>query len=274
MLNVTRTWNSVCALSSMRRAIALARDYANKRVQFGAPLSDKPLHLDTLAGLAAEHEAAFHFVFWVVELLGKVEHGTATKREETALRLLTPLMKLTTGKQAVTIASEALECFGGAGYVEDTGLPRILRDAQVLSIWEGTTNVLSLDVLRSIAKEGALAPFLEELADATRDAHPELATEADLSMRAAGHAAAWLERSFAESPASVEAGARRFALTLGRAAELARLVRHASLELRDHGDRRSLRAARRFAENGIDLVRDATSGELRALAMDEEPTPP
>jgi hypothetical protein len=59
-------------------------------------------------------------------------------------------MKLTTGKQAVTVLSEVIEAFGGAGYVEDTGLPQLLRDAQVLPIWEGTTNVLSLDTLRAL----------------------------------------------------------------------------------------------------------------------------
>jgi acyl-CoA dehydrogenase len=269
MLNVTRTWNSVCAVASMRRAVALARDYAKKRVQFGAPLSEKPLHLDTLATLAAEHEAAFHFVFWVVELIGKLEHGTATPREEAALRLLTPLVKLTTGKQAVAVASEAIECFGGAGYVEDTGLPRILRDAQVLSIWEGTTNVLSLDVLRAIAKEGALEPFLGEIEDAVRGAHPDLANEARVALGASRRAASWLERTFASSPGEVEAGARRFALTLGRAAELARLVRHASLELSEHGERRSMLAAKRFVRSGVDLVWDDRDDEVRALAMDE-----
>ncbi len=71
--------------------------------------------------------------------------------EAALLRLLTPLAKLWTGKLAVKLCSEALECFGGAGYIEDTGLPQLLRDAQVYAIWEGTTNVLSLDSLRALA---------------------------------------------------------------------------------------------------------------------------
>src|SRR5262249_34400023 len=69
MLNVTRTWNAISAVSYMRRGIALARDYARKRVAFGSPLADKPLHVDTLAGLQAEFEAALHLTFNVVELL-------------------------------------------------------------------------------------------------------------------------------------------------------------------------------------------------------------
>ncbi len=268
MLNVTRTWNAVGALAGMRRGIALARDYAKKRVQFGAPLADKPLHTDTLAGMQAEFEAAFQLTFRVIELLGKLETGSASEREKAALRLYTPLMKLTTGKQGVAVTSEALECFGGAGYVEDTGLPRLLRDAQVLSIWEGTTNVLSLDALRAIAKEGALAPFLAELAEAAKDPHPELAAAAARAVAAAEHAATWLTETMARAPQEIERGARRFALTLGRAAELALLVRHASWSAEHEGDRRSLLAALRFAQHGIDLI-DEHMPEHRALAMDE-----
>ncbi len=70
------------------------------------------------------------------------------------LRLLTPIMKLTTARQAVMVTSEVLESFGGAGYVEDTGLPVLLRDSQVLPIWEGTTNVLALDTLRALQSDG------------------------------------------------------------------------------------------------------------------------
>jgi acyl-CoA dehydrogenase len=267
MLNVTRTWNSIGALAGMRRGLALARDYARKRQQFGARLSDKPLHVDTLAGMQAEFEGAFVLVFRTIELLGKVERGEANADESNLLRLLTPLMKLTTAKQGVAVASEALECFGGAGYVEDTGLPRILRDAQVLSIWEGTTNVLSLDALRAIARDQALPPLLAEIERATGDAVPELADEARSARAAAAHAAEWLTTTMQRSPDEVEAGARRFAMTLGRATELALLVGHASWVQRELGDVRSVYAAKRLARNGVDTIREADEG-ARALAMD------
>src|SRR6185503_14242531 len=153
--NITRLWNGISAVALMRRGLALAEDYAQKRTAFGAPLSEKPLHLDTLAGLQAEAEAAFHLAFYVAELTGRSETGEISDEDAQLLRLLTPVMKLTTGKQAVSVASEVLESFGGAGYVEDTGLPVLLRDAQVLPIWEGTTNVLSLDLLRALIKPDA-----------------------------------------------------------------------------------------------------------------------
>ena len=91
-------------------------------------------------------------------------------------------MKLTTGKQAVAVASEAIESFGGAGYVEDTGLPRLLRDAQVLPIWEGTTNVLSLDLLRALAKVGSLEPIAREVHAAVEGADASLKVPAEAAV--------------------------------------------------------------------------------------------
>ena len=131
MLNVTRTWNGICAVASMARAIGLARDFATRRQAFGRPLIEQPLHAQTLADMQAEFEGAFALAFEVAHLLGRVEHGTAAPHEAALLRLLTPLAKLWTGKLAVQVCSEAIECFGGAGYIEDTGLPQLLRDAQV-----------------------------------------------------------------------------------------------------------------------------------------------
>src|SRR5215207_10046931 len=116
MLNVTRTWNAVSAVALMRRGLAMADDYAARRVAFGAPLSDKPLHLDTLAGLQAEFEAAFHLTFFVVELLGRHESEQASAQQGDLLRVLTPIAKLTTGKQCVGVLSEVIEAFGGSGY--------------------------------------------------------------------------------------------------------------------------------------------------------------
>ena len=86
-------------------------------------------------------------------LLGKQDVGSSTADELLLLRLLVPLGKLYTAKQAVAQVSEGLECFGGQGYMEDTGIAIVLRDAQVLPIWEGTTNILSLDVLRVLIKQ-------------------------------------------------------------------------------------------------------------------------
>jgi alkylation response protein AidB-like acyl-CoA dehydrogenase len=254
MLNVTRTWNAVVAAAGMARALALARAHARQRVAFGAPLRQKPLHRDTLAALEAEREAAFLLAFRAVELLGVCEGREATASDRALVRAVVPLAKLTTGRQAVAVASEVLECFGGAGYVEDTGLPRLLRDAQVLPIWEGTTNVLSLELLRALAaNEGEAARALRaELAP-----RPGRAQAAELAAPAAAAGAALDRAATALSrPAGpeAEAGARRLALTLGRTLALVLLVDHAQAMLdRGHG-RRAVAAARRFARNGVDLL--------------------
>lgn len=257
MLSITRTWNAVCAVGGMRHGLALAKDYATRRVAFGAPLVEKPLHVDTLAALEAEYQGAFHLTFRVVELIGKDENGELGEEEAALLRLLTPIVKLTTAKQAVAVASEVLEAFGGAGYVEDTGLPRLLRDAQVLPIWEGTTNVLSLDLLRALAKSGSLDPIAREVRGCVEGADPSLSATAEHALRAIDHAQSWLMKTMAEGgPPAVEAGARRFALTIGRALELGYLVREATRS-KKHGDEaKPAAAARRFARAGVDLVAD------------------
>jgi len=96
---------------------------------------------------------------FLARLLGKEDCNTATENEKNLLRLLTPIAKLYTAKNAIKYASEHIETFGGIGYLEDSGIPVMLRDTQTLSIWEGTTNVLSLDMLRSIEKENGLQAF-------------------------------------------------------------------------------------------------------------------
>jgi len=256
MLNITRTWNAVCSAASLRRGIALARDYACRRVAFGATLAEKPLHVDTLAGMQAAHEAAFHLIFHAVALLGREEAGTIRDDEEAVLRLLQPIAKLTTARLAVAGASETLEAFGGAGYVEDTGLPEILRDTQVLSIWEGTTNVLALDALRAISRAEALPHFVGEirLRAETGVGMAALREPARAAIAAGERAAQWLLEASRRGGSAVEAGARRLALTLGRAMALALLVDHAAWALAQENDPRPAAAARRFGRAGVDLI--------------------
>ena len=256
MLNITRTWNAVGAILGMQRAVALTRDYANKREAFGALLIDKPLHVDTMAEMIAETQGAFLLAFRVVELLGRIESGEASDAEQLVSRLLTPIGKLTTGKQAVSVASEALESFGGAGYVNDTGLPQLLADAQVLPIWEGTTNVLSLDTLRALKQDGVWEAFLGEMrARLGAATDPRLQAAVEHSQAAVQHAGRWLNETLQER-SLLEAGARRFAMTLGRATELALLVDHAQWCLDRGKGERALAAARRFSRSRIDLVED------------------
>ncbi|NOY91929.1 MAG: acyl-CoA dehydrogenase [Deltaproteobacteria bacterium] len=266
MLNITRTWNTVIAAGGMRRAVTLARDYAKKRFAFGQNLEDKPLHIETLANMEAETAAAFHLSFEVVQLLGKKEAGEISPEEMKVWRLLTPIAKLTTGKQAVAVASEALEAIGGAGYVEDTGLPMLLRDAQTLPIWEGTTNVLSLDSLRAIGHTGGARELLTRIEACVGGASGDDALEdagraaVDAMMRAL----TWLAEAQAAGQDTLEAGARGFALTLGRSTALACMVRQAVYSSA-HDDARPRAAAIRFARIGVNCLKPTDLEEARLL---------
>jgi alkylation response protein AidB-like acyl-CoA dehydrogenase len=268
MLNVTRTWNSVSAVALMRRGLALAREYAKLRIAFGAPLADKPLHVDTLAGLQAEYEAAFQLTFFVVELLGRNEAQQAGEAQSELLRILTPIAKLVTAKQSVAVLSEVIEAFGGAGYVEDTGLPLLLRDAQVLPIWEGTTNVLALDALRAIGGGKGMETLRREIGYVLQGVrHSSLVRISARVEHTLEEARDWVEKS--SDPTLLEAGARRFAMTLGRTFALALLARQAQWSLDNERDERALAAARRFAAAGVNLLSDMDPIDARRLARDE-----
>jgi alkylation response protein AidB-like acyl-CoA dehydrogenase len=269
MLNITRTWNAVCSVGAMRHGLALARDYATRRAQFGKTLAKQPLHVDTLAGLQAEYEAAFHLAFWTVELLGRQEASTASEADLRLLRLLTPLAKLVTAKQCVTVMSEIIECFGGAGYVEDTGIPRLLRDAQVLPIWEGTTNVLSLDVLRAIGEQRdlpALGEALDKLhAEVRSGALREVVAHAQ---QAFSHVKSALG-SATPGDQEEQRGARRLALTLGRSVAASLLARHAQWCLDEQNDARPAWAAARFSSHGLDQISPmGDASQAAGLGMD------
>lgn len=260
MLNITRSWNAICAVASMARAISLARDFATRRQAFGRPLIEQPLHAQTLAGMQADFEAAFALAFEVAHLLGRVEHGAASAEEAAVLRLLTPLAKLWTGKLAVKACSETLECFGGAGYIEDTGLPQLLRDAQVYAIWEGTTNVLSLDSLRALAGDslGALRHATAHWLEGNDDMHAASAIRQTLDA-----AVRWLDQHAAARD-TLEAGARGLAFTLARCAAAALLARQATWS-KGRGEPRPAAALHRFVGRGLDRLVAPDAGNTASL---------
>jgi alkylation response protein AidB-like acyl-CoA dehydrogenase len=256
MLGVTRMWNSVCAVSSMRRGLALARSYAARREAFGQPLAEQPLHADTLAALEAETWGAFLMTFLLVELHGRLEAGEIDDGQRALLRLLTPLTKLATGKQAVAVTSEVIESFGGAGYVEDTGLPQLLRDTQVLPIWEGTTNVLSLDALLRSDLQAGLAALMGRVSGCVRPlSEPRLVAAGRQAVGAVERAALWLQSGHDREV--LQASARRLAMTLARALQLALLCEHAQWLLAHTGDRRGLAAALRYSRQPVDLMHES-----------------
>jgi len=231
LFNVTRVYNAVAAVAGMRRAVALASDYARRRRAFGKLLIEHPLHVETLADMHLEFRAAFLLAFRVVELLGKDECGDATESESRLLRFLIPIAKLYTAKRAIAVASEALEGFGGVGYLEDTGLPRLLRDAQVLSIWEGTTNILSLDALRAMERSDALTEWASDVRRRLSGVKSApLSSCIEQTLKSMQRIEQYAARAASAGTEFQQAGARGFAYAIARTEAATLLIEHANAE--------------------------------------------
>lgn len=153
MLNLSRLYNAVASVAVLRRAVLEARAYGVVRQSFGRPLEAHPLWRATMSDLVAESLGMFALVFDAVRALDRADGGDAEALG--FVRLAIPMAKALAGKLAVFGVSEAMEAIGGNAYIEESILPRLLRDAQVLPIWEGTTNILALDALRAIEKQSA-----------------------------------------------------------------------------------------------------------------------
>ena len=153
MLNLSRLYNAVASIAGMRRALLEALKYGSGRNAFGRRLNELPLWRATMADLVAEHMGIFALIFETVRALDRADNGDVEAHK--LMRIAIPMAKALSGKLAVFAVSEAMEAIGGNAYIEESILPRLLRDCQVLPIWEGTTHILTLDALRSIQKEGS-----------------------------------------------------------------------------------------------------------------------
>lgn len=256
---VTRVHNAAAAAAGMRRGLDYAHAYARVRRVAGGELAGNPLHRATLGTLAVHAQAAYALAVHAFSLLGRVEVD-GDQAAEAELRLVAPLAKLLTGKLAVASASEYLECFGGAGFVEDTGIPRLLRDAQVLPIWEGTTNVLSMDVLRALTRgEGVaqLATRVQAAAELTGIRLPRVAGILTSSLSELRDQIASATKD--PTAPAVLAGARGLALRLGTVLSTALLAEHAqwSVERGDEGPGIAADLWARQQLTGQDIAEDA-----------------
>ncbi|HET7639276.1 MAG TPA: acyl-CoA dehydrogenase family protein [Ktedonobacteraceae bacterium] len=153
MINLTRIWAAIGSLAAMRRSYLEALVHTRGRVAFGRPLAEHPLMRRQLIDLLVEVEGCAALAFATAAVLERVDrHGAEEDRR--LLRILTPLCKYYIPKRGEYVTLEALEMRGGNGYVEDWVNPRLLRDAIVNVVWEGSSNVIVLDVARAIAREG------------------------------------------------------------------------------------------------------------------------
>jgi len=144
MINLSRLYNSVAASASIRRVLIEAFQYLSYRKTFGK--------------ITLEH---VYFTWHTILTLDKADNGD--KNAQQLIRLLTPMLKKSTAEGAVYVCREAMEAIGGIAYIEESVIPKFLRDALVLPIWEGAGNIMVLDMLRAAFKENALPVFLNEL---------------------------------------------------------------------------------------------------------------
>lgn len=163
MVNMTRLDCTLGSATSMRTGVALAMHHAQHRKAFGEYLIDQPLMRNVLADLAIEAEAA---TMVAMRMAGATDRATRGDETESLLRRIgLAASKYWVCKRATPHAGEAMECLGGNGYVEDSGLPRLYREAPLMGIWEGSGNVSALDTLRAMAtKPECVEVLFKELA--------------------------------------------------------------------------------------------------------------
>jgi putative acyl-CoA dehydrogenase len=215
MVHHTRLDCAIAGAALMRQALVQAVHHAKHRKAFGKLLIDQPLMRNVLADLAIESEAA---TLLMVRLASSFDARQSDPRERAFSRIATAIGKFWLCKRACIHVGEALECLGGNGYVEESIMPRLYREAPLNSIWEGSGNVICLDILRALAKEPAtLDALISEIRLAAVD--PRLsALIADV------------ESSLAKgrNGSDSEVQARRLAEKLALALEASLLIRHST----------------------------------------------
>lgn len=267
MLNITRIHNSLGAAGALGRGLAWARAYARVREVFDKPLESMPAHQATLVDLAVDYAAAMALVLRCCELTGRAEHSRAAEEDLALLRALTPVTKLATGRWSIAGVTEAMEAIGGVGYCEDSTIPALVRNTHVIPIWEGTTNVLSLDVLRAAQRAGAIEELLNDALEHVEPLvdHPGAGAPARTVVNAVEKIRSGVAQH-ADDSRRAEAGARSTALSLGTTYACARLCAQGAWAT-ERGSMLTLAAAQRLAARG--LVQPPAADHL-GLAMDEE----
>jgi putative acyl-CoA dehydrogenase len=241
MVAATRLDCVLGSASLMRHALAEASWHVAHRSAFGSLLADKPLMQNVVADLAVESEAATALAIRLAAAVDAIDDP----HEAALRRIALPLAKFWVCKRTPGFVAEALECLGGNGYVEDSGLPLLYREAPLNSVWEGSGNVNALDVLRALAREPeVLAAWITEVGHA-RGADARLDRAVDDTLALLGESGA------------LEAGARRLAGRMAMCLQGSLLVRFAPPEVADA-----------FCDSRLGSSYDGTYGALSTPVAD------
>jgi putative acyl-CoA dehydrogenase len=224
MVNATRLDCVLSSAAQIRQACATAVYYAGERRAFGARLADQPLMTAVLIDLALEAEAATALAMRLAGAADRAARGDAG--EAALLRLALPAAKFWVCKRAPVVTGEALECLGGNGYVEESGMPRLYRESPLNSVWEGSGNVTALDVLRALSRSPGSADALLAEADMAAGGNGQL-DDAIAQLRRE------LKEAAAAGGAQAQYLARRLAGLITVTLQAALLVRHAPARVAD-----------------------------------------
>ena len=258
MVALTRLDCVLGTAALLRQGAAQALHHTQHRAAFGRPLADQPLMRNVLTDLALESEAATTLG---LRLAGAVDRSGSDGAEADLLRIGTALGKYLVCKRGPGVLAEALECLGGNGYVEESIMPRLYREAPVNSVWEGSGNVNALDVLRALHRSPATADALL--------AEVDLARGGDTRFDAfAGRVAEDVRAALAAPPDEAEWGARSLVVRLTLALQAALLVRHAPAAVAD-----AFCAARLAPEAGAGATLGTLPAGVDATAIIERHLP-
>jgi len=235
VLNTSRLMNALGCTGAMRRAYLEAASYACYRSAFGQSIIVYPLVQEALADMRCETYAAMASSFYIAHLVDRIDTGAAADEEHAIYRLLVNVNKYITSIRATEVIHRAIEVFGGNGAIESFSiLPRLYRDVIVYESWEGTHNVLCLQVLRDIAKLGLYQPFTAYVrAWLDRATNPALVSDVSRVREALAATTRMLERIGAGGEKFAQAHARRLVDSIANVAQAALLLTEAQWEL-DH----------------------------------------
>jgi putative acyl-CoA dehydrogenase len=260
MVGHTRLDCVIGTAAGMRVGVANATHHAAHRMAFGKKLVDQPLMRNVLADLCVESEATTVLAMRLARAYDDADADAQAGESETDTqlfkRLATAVAKYWTCKRAPNHAYEALECHGGNGYVEESGMPRLYREAPLASIWEGSGNVMSLDVLRALARSPrSLEVFMAEL-DQARGGDARLDTRVSA-----------LQRHFADPP-TLETRARRVVEDMALCLQGSLVVRHAPPAVAD-----AFCASRLGRDGGLEYGTLPAGCDFQAIIERHRPTP-
>ena len=165
MINISRTYNSIAAIGGMRRAIIEAYEYLNHRITFGKKATQHALIRQNFHELGSKYIADFLLVWRAICATDAAERGE--EEEKQLMRILVPMAKWQSAEDSVYIVRECMELMGGNGYIEDFIMPKLFRDVNVLPIWEGSGNIIVLDMLRAAEKSDGLEIVIRQIHEAS-----------------------------------------------------------------------------------------------------------